>query len=85
MNRFTVTWWDDALQQLAQLWIDTDVRGALNAATAEIEAQLSRRPHLKGQEVAEGLRRIDVHPLRAYFVVSENDRSVEVVAVCRAT
>ncbi len=84
MTRFTVTWWDDAVQELAQLWIDSDDRGGLTAATLEIDAELSRDPHLEGQEVSEGLRRIDVGPLRAYFIVSETDRRVEVAGIRRA-
>ena len=84
MNRFTVTWWDDALQELAQLWIDVDVRDAVNAATLQIDAELAYDPHLKGEEVSEGLRRIDIAPLRAYFIVSEDDSRVEIVGVRRA-
>jgi hypothetical protein len=84
MNRFTVTWWDEALQELAQLWLDGDVRDALNTAALQIDAELSRDPHLKGQEVAEGLRRIDIGPLRAYFVVNQDDRMVEIVGLRRA-
>jgi len=85
MNRFTVTWWDDALEELAQLWIDGDDRDALSAATLQIDSELSRDPHLKGEGLSEGLRRIDVGPLRAYFVVSEIDRRVEIVGVRRTT
>lgn len=85
MNRFTVAWWDDAVQELAQLWIDSDDRDGLTAATLQIDAELSRDPHLKGQEVSEGLRRIDVGLIRAYFIVSEGDRRVEIVGVRHTT
>jgi hypothetical protein len=85
MNRFTATWWDDALQELAQLWIDGDVRDALNAAALQIEAGVSRDAQLRGQEISEGLRRIDVGPLRAYFVLKEDDRTVAIVGVRRTT
>jgi len=85
MSRFTVTWWDDALQELAQLWIDGDVRDALSAATAQIDAELSRDAQLKGQEVSEGLRRIEIGPLRAYSTVREDDRTVAIVGVRRTT
>jgi len=43
MNRFTVTWWDDALEELAQLWIDGDDRDALSAAMLQIVVSESDR------------------------------------------
>jgi hypothetical protein len=81
MSRFMVTWGNDALQELARVWLDSRGRAAIDAAAMRIDAELSRDPHLKGEEVAEGLRRVDISPLRAYFVISDDDRKVDVVGV----
>jgi hypothetical protein len=84
MIRFTVTWREDAIQELAQLWIDGNIRGAISAAALQIDSELSRDPLIKGQEVSEGLRRIDMKALRAYYIVSQEDRKVEIVGVRHA-
>ena len=83
MSRFAVVWWDDALHDLARLWMDSSDRDAINAATMSIDTELSRSPSSKGCEVSEGLRRVDVAPLRAYFVINHDDRRVEIMGVRR--
>jgi hypothetical protein len=81
MSRFTVVWWDDALDELAQLWIDAADRAAINDAAFGIDVELSRSPDAKGREVSEGLWRIDFLPVRAYFTINEDDRLVTIVGV----
>jgi hypothetical protein len=45
MIRYTVTWLQHALDQLAQLWIDRPhLRDAITAAAAEIDVQLASDP-----------------------------------------
>jgi hypothetical protein len=83
MNRFTVVWWDDALDELAQLWIDATDRAAINDAALSVDVELSRTPDSKGREVSEGLWRIDLSPIRAYYQLSEDDRLVTIIGVRR--
>ena len=81
MNRFTVGWRDEALQELAKVWLDSTDRNAVTAATSAVDIELSQDPLEKGDELSEGLYRIDLLPLRVYYVVSTDDCRVEVLMV----
>ncbi len=81
MNRFTAGWRDEALQELAGIWFESPERSAVTAATREVDVELSEEPFDKGWEISEGLFRLDLLPLSVYFVVHQDDCSVEIVKV----
>ncbi len=81
MNRFTVVWVKSAEDDLAELWIASNDRNVVAAATLEIDRQLTTQPRLKGEAVSEGLRALNVPPLRVLFSVTDDDRLVEVSVV----
>ncbi|MBI1900144.1 MAG: hypothetical protein HYS13_03380 [Planctomycetia bacterium] len=79
--RFTVVWDDEALNQLAVIWLDADDRAAVTSAQAAIDAELAMAPASKGTSVSEGLRRLVKSPLQVLFEVADADRLVRVTAV----
>lgn len=81
MTRYTVTWLQVALDELAQLWVTTDDRQAMTDAANRIDALLGTNPAAHGQELSEGLLSLDVSPLRVLFTIREEDRLVEVSSV----
>lgn len=83
MNRYTVVWVRSAEDELVELWIASSDRSAVAAATHEIDRQLTTDPALKGEPLREGLRALNVPPVRVLYSVSDDDRIVE-VAVVRA-
>jgi hypothetical protein len=48
-------------------------REAVTSASYEIERLLQYNAPQKGEEVREGLRRIDISPLNAQFTVEDSD------------
>jgi plasmid stabilization system protein ParE len=84
MTRFTVVWSDDALDQLAEIWLNALDRDAVNNATDLVDAQLLYDPQTKGDAVSEGLRTLNVRPLHVLFSVADEDRLVHVVLVARS-
>lgn len=83
MNRYTVVWVRSAEDDLAELWIAVSERSTVTAAALEIDRQLSSDPASKGEPLKEGLRALNVPPLRVIYSVSDDDVIVE-VAVVRA-
>ena len=80
---YTVDWKPDALEGLgaggkpvALAIVD---KNSVNDAEAEITRQLARDQFAVGSAKSEGLRRIDVRPLVAYYSVELSLRVVEVV------
>lgn len=78
---FTVVWLDEAMDQLAQIWLDADDRAQIASSSNTIDALLSINPAMQGEVVAEGLRKLRVPPLSVLFSVREADRVVEVANV----
>ena len=83
MTRFTVTWSDAAIDELAAIWLAGGDRADITAAARAIDRDLSSDPQQKGAFVSEGLRHLDEPPLRVVFVVRAPDCIVDVVAVGR--
>jgi hypothetical protein len=81
MTRFTVGWRGEALQELAEIWLESTDRNSVTAATRDVDDELSEDPLDKGREISEDLYRLDLLPLHVYFVVHEDDRKVEIVKV----
>jgi hypothetical protein len=75
---YVVVYTDDADDLLAAAWLDAPDRSAVTLAQNQIDQLLSRDPKSFGQEIAEGLWRIEVPPLFAYFEISDNNHEVTV-------
>ena len=80
MIRYKVNWTDDALDQLAEIWLQSSNRDGVSMAAAAIDQQLSAAPLSLGSPMREGLRDLLVAPLRVLYWIDENTGSVEVVA-----
>jgi hypothetical protein len=81
MIRFTVGWRDEALHELADVWLASSERDAISTAAHYIDNLLSTNPRSAGKELSEGLCRLDVAPSRVYFVVNQDDCKVEIIKV----
>ncbi|REJ88218.1 MAG: type II toxin-antitoxin system RelE/ParE family toxin [Planctomycetota bacterium] len=80
-DEYQVVWSNDALQQLASLWLAAEDRSPVNVAVTGLDEALSRQPESKGAEVAEELRRLQFGPLRVYFQIEDGQNRVLIVAV----
>jgi plasmid stabilization system protein ParE len=81
MKPFTVTWHPDAEYELTSIWVATGERKRVTLAVATIDSELAGDPEARGQPVREGLRSLNVPPLRVLFAVKVEDRVVEVLMV----
>ncbi len=81
MTPYHVDWTDDALDMLADIWMQSNNRAAINAAQNRIDALLARDPHSYGQDVHEGLYQLLDPPLKVSYSIDETQKSVEVSAV----
>src|SRR4051794_6517402 len=79
--RYFVDWKPDALNGLSAAWVALADKAAVNDADAEIARLLARDPLAVGSHTSEGLRKLDVPPLRAYYSVDVANRVVEVLQV----
>jgi plasmid stabilization system protein ParE len=83
MTRHTVTWHQDAEQDLASLWISATDRDDITQAVQAIDLALSSASGSVGDQIAEGLYGLNAPPLRVLYVIRETDRIIEVVMVRR--
>ncbi len=81
MTPYAVSWLPNAEDPLAEIWLRSANRTAVTAAQSRIDAELAHNPGSKGAELAEGLRRLIVHPLKAFFEIHDAERKVEITAV----
>jgi hypothetical protein len=79
--RYLVDWKDDALDGLSAAWVALADKASVNDADAEITHLQARDPFAVGSHASEGLRQIDVRPLKAYYSVDVPNRVVEVLQV----
>ena len=79
--RFTVVWLQDARDELTERWLASTDRDAVTRAAHRIDQELSIDPMQRGTPLAEGLRKLDVPPLRVYFSVRDQDRIVEITNI----
>jgi hypothetical protein len=78
---YTVVWTSTAEQELAALWLAAMDRVGINAASNEIDRQLSRDADTIGEHSFDTVRTLLVPPLGVEFEVSTSDRLVYVLAV----
>jgi hypothetical protein len=83
MTRFTVAWVQSVEDELIEIWLSATDRNAITSATHAIDRELGLDAESKGEDLSEGLRSLNVPPLRVLFTVSTDDRLVEVVRVAR--
>ena len=83
MSRYTVVWSQQAIDNLAQLWVEGTDRNEIAEAGNAIDRELAVDPANKGIAVRECLRSLSVPPLRVLFEVEEPDRLVKVVTIRR--
>ncbi len=77
MSAFTVTWDDDARDELGRLWLDNPlIRREISAAGDEIDRLLAVWPRRLGVEAAPDSRQYVEPPLEVLFKVSDVDRLV---------
>ena len=80
---YDVRWSDDALERLAELWLDASDPSAVTAANLEIDRRLARDPWSQGESRA-GTRRVFVErPLIIAYEIIEDDKRVIVLKVGR--
>jgi hypothetical protein len=76
---YFVDWKPDAIDGLSAAWVALTDKASVNDAELEITRLLARDPLAIGSHASEGLRQIDVPPLRAYYPVDAPNRTVEVL------
>ncbi|MFV0446690.1 MAG: hypothetical protein ACK5Q5_24220 [Planctomycetaceae bacterium] len=79
--RYTVTWHDDVVAQLAEHWLASRDRDGLSVAVAAIDRRLRFSPRSHARPVGDRLGVTTVHPVEVLFEVVDEDRLVKVVAV----
>jgi hypothetical protein len=79
--KYTVTWTKSADLELAAIWLGSSDRKAVSSTALEIDRILRIDAHLKGTELSEGLRVVNLPPLRFLFSANEADRVVEIAVV----
>jgi hypothetical protein len=79
--KYVVDWKDEALDGLSAAWVAVADKTAVNEADAEISHLLARDPLAVGSHASEGLRSLDVWPLRAYYSVDVVIHDVEVLQI----
>ena len=82
MNVYTVTWTEAAQSALARLWNENPaIRGQLTTAADHLDEILKQHPKELGEPTSGSYRQAVVHPLKALFDVSDDDRKVRVIYV----
>lgn len=79
--RYTVIWLKDAEAELALLWNSAADHKELSKASHEIDRLLAVDAERRGESLREGMRALEVAPLRVVYSVREEDRIVEVAFV----
>jgi len=81
MTRYTVVWRDEALNELADIWVQSSDRDAVTRSVRSLDMLLSADPNLKGDVLLKGLRQLLEPPLRILYEVQVEDRLARVLAV----
>jgi len=81
MNRYTVVWRDEALNELAEIWVQATERIQITNAVDLLDADLSFDPASKGEEMLKGLLIYVAPPIQVLYEVQPQSRSVRVLAI----
>ncbi len=79
--KWTVTWVPPAETELAALWLDGSIRGAVTEAARRIDRALRSDPANLGESRNAGLRVMFEAPLGVSFRVLPDERLVQVLDV----
>jgi plasmid stabilization system protein ParE len=78
--RWTVVWRDDAKNDLARIWVESEDRQSVSVAADHIDRSLQMEPEQQGEEFyGDGL--LVMVPLAVVFAVFPDDRLVRVLQV----
>ncbi len=83
MKHYTVVSSPEVENDLAAIWTAATDRAQVSTAANNADELLAANPKESSTEICEGLRRLDIPPLRFYFTIREDDRLVEVSNVVR--
>jgi hypothetical protein len=78
--RFTVVWDDAALNDLAQVWMNSPVRADVRDAADRVDPLLANDPDQQGEEFY-GDRMVVIPPIQVVYRVEPDDRIVRVLSV----
>jgi hypothetical protein len=78
---FTVTWLDDATDELMELWGDAEIRQAVVDSARKIEAGPRVDPQHAGEYRPDNVRIIFEAPLAGVYEVFLNERQVNILRV----
>ncbi len=81
--KYTVTWTRAALEELARIWNLAADRGAVAAASNEIDRLLAASPGSVGESRGGHARVMFARPLGVDYEVLDEDRTVRVLTVWR--
>lgn len=71
----------EAVEDVLRVTSESSTKAAVIAASQQIQEALASDPTHVGTHLSEGLYYLDCDPLRAFFVVDEEERDVEIVNV----
>ncbi|MFM8380023.1 MAG: hypothetical protein ACKOB1_11950 [Planctomycetia bacterium] len=80
MTTYTVVWHEKVLDELAEIWIASEQQQAVTESVKSIDRILRSDPSIKGVDFY-GDRLLVVLPLAVVYVVKDQDRVVEILAV----
>jgi len=80
MTTYTVTWHQQALDELTDVWAAAGQRQAVTAGVDRIDRVLRVDPAVKGVDFY-GDRLLVILPLAVVYSVREQDRTVEILSV----
>ena len=80
---YAVLWTPYAEARLAELWLETDVRGEITAVANRIDADLAARPFDVGESRERGRRIHLMAPLGVIYRIDSDQRIVHVLTVWR--
>ena len=83
MSRYTVVWVPSAERELGEIWLASSDRERVTLASNTIDARLREHTEAMSIEIAEGLRGLEIAPLRILFEVLSNDAMVRILKVKR--
>lgn len=81
MKRYTVSWWQEARDDLARLWLRSDDRPGVSQAANAIDQELAENPTRGSTPGHEGLLRLEIMPICVQLTIDEADRQVHVWSV----
>lgn len=84
MNHYRVDWLPEALDELAEIFLQLRSR-SISRAVEVIDGHLQGTPDSAGTLLSEGLFRITEPPLIVYYSILTLDHRVEVSSVIRVT